>query len=1059
MGVSIAEMVRPLRPSGNRLTTSAGTISAGLILFVALLVPVVSTAGNIPDNPRYLFEPIGDDMGLATRGATTMHQDQVGFIWIGTQDGLFRYDGAQVKRFSAADGAPWAEVDQIIGSPDGDVWVAAEGDIARFDGLGFESLNIASNKKNTGGITLDISQPMAFDRHGQIYLATNNGLALLDPLAGKVKKNWAVAEGFPSPVIHAVHVAPDGLVWFAAGGQVGRLRPESGKVELFDLFEGVPNEDIVAILVNEAGTVWVRTRNSLLRMNNGESVFTTACEEIAESASDGMPSLDHAGNILVPTRIGLLLQQGDEWEQLSEKNGLRVNAVWSVLEDREGSLWIGLGGAGVSWSPGRGNWSAWTSREGLPDDGIWGIIRDPMDRLWVGTNQGVGIWLPDEARWDVLTKEDGILGDSVWKLVLGNHGEMWSLSRRLGITRIDLETLTPEIVTLPERFLSGPTDMVMGPEGDIWVGGNQYLLRIHVGEEELTFEDIPYPDEIIGCTEVVSVSDDGVVWTGGQNGLGRFDGEKWGHFTKKDGLLVDRLEYLSAESGATVWIDYRASVGITRFELTAFGPAVRRYGSEDGLTGDTVFLLKHDAVGRVWVGTADGLSVISRDGTVTSFDTGDGLIWNDISQGGLWSEPDGAVFIGTGRGLAYYRPSDKTVQSLPPDVVITSATLGGSERILSDNPIVPYASNTFVARYSGLVFRDSARTIFRYRLEGLEQEYVETNQREVRYPALPMGSYKFEVMCANADGVWSEESAVFSFVVESPWWEDWWARFGGGAVLVLIVFLILEIRTRKLARDRRRLEAAVTERSAQLAEANRELREMSFTDALTMVRNRRFFSSVIDSNVSDVLRKNDPRNEDASDRTRDLIFYMVDIDFFKKVNDVLGHMTGDKVLVETASRLGMSIRQSDLLVRWGGEEFLIVCRNTVREEGHMVTQRILDLIGATPFETEKGQKFRRTCSVGWAVLPSYREHPMVLPHEAVIELADKALYLAKESGRNCGVGVEVIPEAYDQDNPAGWLNEPLSKLDGKYIKLTRVDGPAPTPDPNPLQETTDEDGK
>ena len=89
------------------------------------------------------------------------------------------------------------------------------------------------------------------------------------------------------------------------------------------------------------------------------------------------------------------------------------------------------------------------------------------------------------------------------------------------------------------------------------------------------------------------------------------------------------------------------------------------------------------------------------------------------------------------------------------------------------------------------------------------------------------------------------------------------------------------------------------------------------------------------------------------------------------------------------------------------------------------------------------------------VLPSYREHPTDLPHETVIELADKALYLAKESGRNCGVGVEVIPEAYNPDNPAGWLDKPLPELDGKYIKLTRIDGPGPTPDPNPLPSTED----
>ncbi len=207
------------------------------------------------------------------------------------------------------------------------------------------------------------------------------------------------------------------------------------------------------------------------------------------------------------------------------------------------------------------------------------------------------------------------------------------------------------------------------------------------------------------------------------------------------------------------------------------------------------------------------------------------------------------------------------------------------------------------------------------------------------------------------------------------------------ATIFMMAFLLF-IQHRRLNRELRR--------------TNIVLEEASLTDPMTGLRNRRYFSASIESDVSQALRSH---ADNRDPHTQDLVFYLIDADNFKEVNDHYGHDVGDKVLVEMARRLSSSIRHSDVLMRWGGEEFLIVSRYTDRREAELLAQRVLSAVADKPIQLDSGEMMYRTCSLGWASYPWSPENPQAIGYEEVLTLADRGLHRAKELGKNRAVGV------------------------------------------------------
>jgi diguanylate cyclase (GGDEF)-like protein len=226
--------------------------------------------------------------------------------------------------------------------------------------------------------------------------------------------------------------------------------------------------------------------------------------------------------------------------------------------------------------------------------------------------------------------------------------------------------------------------------------------------------------------------------------------------------------------------------------------------------------------------------------------------------------------------------------------------------------------------------------------------------------------------------------------------------------------------------------------SQELQRKNLELQEISFTDALTGVWNRRYLEEILPAESGQVLRNyqrargSDIRKMDH----RDLVFLMVDMDFFKEVNDQYGHPIGDRLLQLVAQRLSSVVRKSDVLVRWGGEEFLIMNRSTDPSGTAAFCDRILEIIASEPFDLGNGIRMRKTCSVGWAPYPWCRGNYEAICAEEVIALADTALYQAKAFGRNRSVGI--LPSDHASATPAEIKLVALQESESTLTRLVKT---------------------
>ena len=976
----------------------------------------------VPDRARYVFQRVAGSAELATITPVCLFQDRQGFIWIGSMNGLLRYDGAHVVKFGVAQGLPGTSIEQVAQTTDGRIWVATRHGLAVQSGDAFRSIALPQGVR-----LLSLYQVMAIAASGEsTYVATDHGLwavAVDDP------NRWLAMQqhSFPSGEVEAVYAAPDGRVWFASDGRVGWFS-ETRQAHWLPGQSELPKEPIVALLEDAQRRLWLRTARHLLRLDFGASHFEFEAPGLPAANDIGMPSIDREGRLMVPTVAGLYLHRGDHWDVVDKTRGAASNAVFSAMEDREGTYWLGYGGHGMQRWQGERTWSGWTDVEGLPDNVVWSELRDTHQRLWIATNNGVAMWDGAQHRFRTWKERDGLNGLTARRLALARDGSIWVLCHPGGLTRFDPVSLRPEKVTVPGPDL---THVGLGPDGRIWVAAPHSLKALRTPVRPWIFEDVPAPQEIVDGITSFSTAPDGTLWTSGRQGLGRYDGHAWSQYSHRDGLLSDGIGQALAVDRNEVWVRYSDAPGITRLGLHNQVPEVAHFGSAQGLRSDEVFMLGRDLEGNVWAGGARGLARIAPDGQVRCYGHADGLLWDDQSEEGFFAEQDGTILFGTSGGLARFDPHvEATLRPVPPSVIFTSLQLGGHERLTEKLPHATHKENTLNAEFAVLSYKDPAALRCRYRLVGLDGEFTEAMGREIHYAALAPGDYALEVACQAGAGI-KGTPAVFSFQVLPAWWQRWWIRDLGLAVLGMALYGVLRFRTYSLEKDRRRLELAVAERSQELERLNQELREASLTDPLTGTRNRRFFQVTIENDVRQAVRSY--LRETDQVRNRDLIFYLIDADHFKEVNDLYGHAAGDELLAEMTRRIQSAIRMSDVLVRWGGEEFLVVSRYTERSQATTLASRILQAIGNEPFVLKNApMPLRKTCSIGWAAFPWFCTAPDAVRYEIVVELADRALYVAKQKGRNHAVGM--LPVQADLETPS---------LTPEQLRATQITTPGP----------------
>jgi diguanylate cyclase (GGDEF)-like protein len=778
--------------------------------------------------------------------------------------------------------------------------------------------------------------------------------------------------------------------------------------------DGLPNSAVRALAQwggPDGHDLWIGTGRGLVRLSGSRMVVYTKEQGLSPGgieillpsvARDGTPILWAASNY-----DGLAEFHDDgSWLRTTRETGMPDDAVLSLLQtdlDRKPPvLWIGAAHAGVMRRE-TDAWAAFDERNGLPHRVVMSIgegrFLDGLTAIWLGSIDGSVRW--NGMRWESWLPEkykNRIVNDMV-----GDGDVLWIGTDR-GLLRMTKDGLRE--YTLDNSILPGSAVIGLMLENDaggntLWIGTHHGLA--HIRNDKLEIENLSDPpqEHFVRVLRTTSLADGShLLWAGTDSGLvykssGHWHGLPQGCLAQSS--VMDLRERGQPGSDHLLWVASRDGVSLVDLDHDL---ACRRV---DVLPRSIVYQLQFDGRDRVYAFGVDGVTRLRADARQASgyatehFALEDGLPGLEFNRASLVDHA-GRIWGGSTEGVVLYDPAIETGPAPPRPLRLLSAREEGSGRALTDGTQFGAAENDIAFDFSLLSYQRDHMTRYRAELAGLDAQPEDWNDSTHRsYSRLPPGDYTFRVRARDGQGVESDP-ATLRFHIDTPLWLRPWAI--ALYALALIAFSLGIGRLRALAVERRaeELKEEVKERTKDLATANEQLERASLTDPLTGLWNRRYFLMEMQPESERMMRR-----VHAHEPHADVVFLLVDLDHFKRINDNFGHAGGDAVLVEFARRVADLVRASDIALRWGGEEFLIVLRDTEREAAAAFAERVRHAVVMEPFLVD-ARRVNVSCSIGWAAYPFRREDPRAYSLEQVIALADQALYRAKEQGRNrvCG---------------------------------------------------------
>jgi diguanylate cyclase (GGDEF)-like protein len=907
------------------------------------------------------FRTYGTEAGLGNLAAMRLAQDSAGFLWVATQDGVYRYDGNRFARFGLAEGLPSSYVANVQAAPDGSVWVITYGGLARFDGRRFNA--VAAPQPNAFSI----------DDANNVYIATARGV-----MRGNAKQPFAAIAGWPNEEATAVWCDKSAHAIIAASAnRIGRFANGG-----WNFWTNPSNDRIDAIVVDRQHTIWTRSAAHLWSKAENENAFHDESRALPATSTAGYLAVDRRGNLWVPTDRGVATHGDSGWSVIGAAEGLPIEWARDVLEDREGSIWIAS--LGMHRMLGRGELTTYDRRSGLPNAVIWCFLWDHAGRLLVGTD--LGLARSTATGWETVP---GTAGHQIRTVIEDADGTLWMAGSPAEVLRVGSETRTYPV--------SGRTvfKLVRDADGALWAATRGAgLLRKANNEDRFTPVAVPNgtSDETF---RGVMIDSRGRVWATGEHGIACLDHGIWRRYTTRDGLAPNHAAYIVETASGDFLATYFEPLGAVRFSIDdrAAMHIVDHLDTSRGLSANKIFLIGEDAYRRLWVGTGVGVDLVNGP-LIEHLGMADGLAGDDIDAMAFLAQPNGEVFLGTSSGFSHYVPRADAPRVEPPPVRITSSSVG--------------AKHDFSASFAALTYLKQDLIEYQVRLLGLEDEWRTAVSRDVRYAVLAPGQYRFEARARLRPGAWSAPVSV-PFTIAPAWWQTTWARALAIVAMLALIVLAHRARVALLRRRNRELEGLVAQRTHELADVNTRLMDLSVTDALTGMKNRRYLDLCMPEYMADALRRHESLWRSGIDPTRenaDLLFFLLDLDRFKEINDRFGHAAGDRVLVDIHELLKTTMRDTDTLVRWGGEEFLLVARNSSRHEAAAIAERIRGAIAGHAFNVgRRTTSLRLTCSIGFAAFPFLPLDRTRFGWQEVLDVADTCLYAAKHAGRNRTVGV------------------------------------------------------
>ena len=936
--------------------------------------------------------------------------------------------------YDSSRGLPQNQIVAFAKSQAGYMFVAGRSFLARFDGSEFtfpESGRLA-------GIPTNTVNDFVIDGIGTAYVATDLGL-WTGNLSDFGKLSFKPAENVGNLAVRSIaYNGKKALVFGSVGGKGVFSLAATGLVDWF-----VPEnsrlgtKNVNKVFVDSLGTVWLGTDNGVYFMKDGSDRFVqvdylddpvSAFAEEAENRiyaggrngyyliENGEVSMEFAGEKLRSSDITALLtgDDGTLWVG-TKKSGLFIGddngavqirgAITALTRDNEGEVWFGTADEGFCIA----KRSAFKDLI-FGDESVSGVVADASGNVFVNTKKGIRILGKDE-----------LISNSVFdRIFFDKTDNLWASSKLSGLFIMQPDkSFKPvrEIYTSENDLFPAASDVFFSDaEGNVWVNDLYMPGALFVFRNDRTAEKIALPDADAEIVDIIEHHGRLFVVTK-RSGVFELD-DSWTlqhvDIWKKE-LFVKRVFVDSKQRIWNVTLSDEISI-VTEMDAIAF-PSAGIFG------GASVHSVTEDKNGNIWIMTDAGVATI-KGGDVECFVSGkcadlpmivygrkDGMSSVECAEGvasGAVVSADGYLFVPMMKGVAVFDTNFREPGGFVPEIMI--------ERVFSSDEgqdyypddqgrvVLPHSVKNLSVSYSAPLFSGAGALLFDY---SFDREHIRgTTERTIVLSNVKSGLHEFSVRAYRSGDPWkfSEKKLVFQvkpafyekkgFIVTVPFF----------VVFILAVIVFLNRRLKVIRNGE--IKRLIDEKTAELQMQNNTLKEAVMKDPLTGLMNRRYMFEVEERKIRRFIESRDRKVHLMDNRNllekNDLVYgvIMMDIDHFKRVNDLYGHDAGDMVLKGVAQIMQDSVRADDILIRWGGEEFLIVLKNIPVKKMFEIAKKIRKTIETHPFTAQSGSTIWVTVSMGVVFLPFFVNEPKLLTFENIITLADMALYNSKNQGRD-----------------------------------------------------------
>jgi len=1039
-------------------------VSNVVSLTIAIVALWLSCLRAAPAAQPMHFTHLGADAGLAQGGVMAIVQDRWGFLWLGTEDGLDRYDGYTLQRAIRQRGVPGSLPNNWIAAlatdASGRLWIGTNGGgVAWRDPMTGRFVRLRPVAGQPSVSSDEKVRALHLDHNGHLWIATRTaGLVELDAASGRVRRfKHTDADGasLSDDGIFAIAEGRNGALWLGTQRGLDRLDPVSGRVERLGSRVGTAlgvsgSVQVNAVLEDQHGDLWVGTDAGLAKVEAaGERIrgYRSKRDAPGSLPSDRVQALleDDARRLWIGTAAGLALfdRHADRFDtyrhEAADPASLPDDYVISLYEDRTGLLWIGTKTKGVAkWNP-----RSWSFGHQLGADpagtAITAFAEDGKGTLWLGTF-GAGLSAIDRRTGTARpyrhqpSDAHSLPDDRVMASLVDHYGTLWVGTMSAGLARLEPGSQTFRTYhTDPADQQSLPANGVMSlfedTHGNLWVGtyGGGLARFDRASDSFRRYASAP-AEEGLSSDRATALAEDqtGKLWVGTDGGgLNLLDPDtgkvvRFAHERDDTGTLSANTVYaVHVDARGSVWVGTRGG-GLDHVIGSARHPEgirFRNYSESDGLANDTVYGIESDSAGRLWLSTNGGVSRFEPDsGAIRNFRQSQGLQGNEFNFGAHFRSVTGELFFGGPNGYNAFFPERLLYDEIPPPVVLTAflklnqpaQTAVVHEQLQAVS--LGYKDAVVTFEFAALDFASPDDNRYRYMLQGFDSTWVEAGaKRSVTYTNLAAGNYTFRVRAANSDGTWSDAGLSLPVRVTPAPWATWWARVLYALLAALVIYWLWSVQQRKLQREAeyaQRLQVEVRDRTLELAERNRELENLNLQlkeASLTDPLTGLGNRRYLQQMLTQFVSAPAPPGAKRDAATPRMALMVIDLDNLKPINDLHGHQAGDRILTQVADILRDCCRTGDYAVRWGGDEFVVAYLQADLSHAEGLAERVRSRVAKQIFRLGDGRVVRTSCSIGFARYPFVAEAPTLLSWEQCLSLADAALFHAKKR-RNAWLG-------------------------------------------------------